>query len=168
MGLWGWVWGGRSRSQLVKTNGKRRFTRHHNPYRHVVTVISAFSRSGAMGELQSALAVGLEIMLQGMNVFTLDDLAAALRGRGDAVAAAAVRRSQPCKHVRVQLIRWPLSARLSLTSICCARSWLQQRALQHSYLSAHQRRHSAFSHPWSRSMLRNLCWPRLCRLARSR
>ena len=40
-----------------------------------------------MGELQSALAVGLEIMLQGMNVFTLDDLAAALRGRGDAVAA---------------------------------------------------------------------------------
>ena len=32
-----------------------------------------------MGELQSALAVGLEIMLQGMNVFTLDDLAAALR-----------------------------------------------------------------------------------------
>ena len=40
-----------------------------------------------MGELQSALAVGLEIMLRGINIFTLDDLAAALRGRGDAVAA---------------------------------------------------------------------------------
>ena len=40
-----------------------------------------------MRELQSALAVGLEVMLQGMHIFTLDDLAAALRGRGDAVAA---------------------------------------------------------------------------------
>ena len=33
------------------------------------------------------MGVGLEVILQGMNVFTLDDLAAALRGRGDAVAA---------------------------------------------------------------------------------
>ena len=81
MGLWGWVWGGRSRSQLVKTNGKRRCTCHH------IFRPSLARFSGAMGELQSALAVGLEIMLRGINIFTLDDLAAALRGRGDAVAA---------------------------------------------------------------------------------
>ena len=64
-----------------------------------------------MGELQSALAVGLEIMLRGINIFTLDDLAAALRGRGDAVAAyissgspAAVQRSQPYKHTSAKLV----------------------------------------------------------------
>ena len=88
MGVWGWVWWGRSRSQLVKTPQKRQFTAHFTlllfpEHRENSRDIYIY----IMRELQSALAVGLEVMLQGMNISNLDDLAAALRGNGDAVAA---------------------------------------------------------------------------------
>ena len=36
--------------------------------------------------LQSALAVGLEVVLQGIEIHTLDGLASAIRNRGDEIA----------------------------------------------------------------------------------
>ena len=78
-----------------------------------------------MGELQSALAVGLEIMLQGMNVFTLDDLAVAAyisSGSCRRAAFAAVQaRSRPA-HTMATVGAAQLDVHLLCTELAAAES----------------------------------------------
>ena len=91
-----------------------------------------------MGELQSALAVGLEIMLRGINIFTLDDLAAA-RAHEDAAFsggddAHAVRLLALLEHhgvgvhalLRRALGEWPQQPRVEGERRACPprESWL--------------------------------------------
>ena len=101
--------------------------------------------------MQSALAAALEVVLQGIGISTLDDLASGIVDRGDEIAAyitssaaAAVlgswrhksvsrrhrqRRRQPRRRRRNCKRRQWLAAELSSRPGCCETSWLLLMAL---------------------------------------